>query len=68
MGLKAKSDLPEIEFSKSTMVGDSISDMEFGKNLGMKTVFIGSKSEINNMVDLLHYGSLLEFYKNQIKI
>jgi D-glycero-D-manno-heptose 1,7-bisphosphate phosphatase len=32
MGLLAKQDFPEIEFSKSIMVGDSISDMEFGKN------------------------------------
>jgi histidinol-phosphate phosphatase family protein len=36
MGLKAKSDFPEIEFSKSIMVGDSISDIMFAKNLGMK--------------------------------
>ena len=50
------------------MVGDSISDMEFGKKLGMKTVFIGCKSEIYSIEDLLHYDSLLGFYKNQIKL
>lgn len=65
MGLKAKNDFPEIEFSKSVMVGDSISDMEFGKKLGMKTVFIGSRSEKKSMEDLLYNDSLLEFYKNQ---
>ena len=68
MGLKAKIDFPEIDFSKSVMIGDSISDMEFGKGLGMKTVFIGSKSEINSMEDLLRYDSLFEVYKNHIKL
>jgi len=40
MGLKAKKDFREINFKKSLMIGDSISDMIFGKKLGMKTVFI----------------------------
>ena len=66
MGLKAKSDFPEIEFSKSIMVGDSISDMEFGKNLGMKTVFIGDKSKYEEVGCLLNFNSLIDFYKSQI--
>lgn len=41
MALQAKKDFPEIDFSKSVMVGDSASDMEFGKALGMLTVFAG---------------------------
>ncbi len=40
MGLKAKEDFPQIDFQKSIMVGDSISDMEFGQSLGMFNVFI----------------------------
>lgn len=40
MGLEAKKDFPTIDFSKSIMVGDSISDMEFGSALGMINVFI----------------------------
>jgi histidinol-phosphate phosphatase family protein len=39
---KAKIDFPEIEFEKSVMVGDSISDMQFGKNAGMVTIYITS--------------------------
>ncbi len=66
MGLKAKSDFPEIEFSKSIMVGDSISDMEFGKNLGMKTVFIGDMSEHEEIDCLLNFNSLIDFRKSQI--
>lgn len=40
MAMQAKRDFPEIDFTKSIMAGDSISDMEFGKRSGMKTVFI----------------------------
>lgn len=39
MAQKAKEDFPSIEFSKSIIIGDSISDMEFGRNAGMKTIF-----------------------------
>lgn len=45
MAMKAKEDFPDIEFSKSIMFGDSISDIEFGKRLGMKTVLIPTKEE-----------------------
>jgi len=66
MGLKAKDDYPEIEFSKSIMIGDSTSDLEFGKNLGMKTVFIGDKSKYEEVRCLLKFNSLIDFYKSQI--
>ncbi len=39
---KAKIDYPDVEFEKSIMVGDSISDMQFGRNAGMFTVFIST--------------------------
>lgn len=38
MAIQAKSDFPEIDYEKSIMVGDSLSDMEFGKRLNMKTI------------------------------
>lgn len=47
MAEQAKADFPEIDFSKSVMVGDSNSDIEFGKLLGMKTVFIGEGKHEN---------------------
>ena len=37
---QAKADFPEIEPSTSIIIGDSASDVEFGQNLGMRTVFI----------------------------
>ncbi|MDR1113412.1 MAG: lipid-A-disaccharide synthase [Bacteroidales bacterium] len=38
MALQAQHDFPEIDFAKSVMVGDSPSDLEFGKRCGMKTL------------------------------
>lgn len=45
MARKAKIDFPEIEFEKSLMIGDSISDMEFGRNAGMFTIFVSADQE-----------------------
>ena len=42
MAMQAKADFPDIDFSRSVMVGNTLSDMNFGKNLGMTTVFIPS--------------------------
>lgn len=64
MALQAQTDFPEIDFSKSVMVGDSISDMEFGRKLGMYTVFIADDTWIaNKYKDLIdaHYTSLYNF-------
>lgn len=40
MGILAKNDFPDIEFSRTLMVGDSITDMEFGEQLGTCNVLI----------------------------
>lgn len=42
MGLQAKADFPDIDFNKSIMLGDSHTDMQFARNLGMIAVFISS--------------------------
>ena len=62
MALAAKNDFPEIDFQKSIMVGDSPSDMEFGKNAGMITVFI-SDTETHASADRV-YASLFDFAQN----
>lgn len=46
MALQAKQDYPEIEFLNSVMIGDSISDMEFARKLGMRRIFIHQKNDI----------------------
>jgi D-glycero-alpha-D-manno-heptose 1-phosphate guanylyltransferase len=35
MGLQAQKDFPEIDFSKSIMIGNTLSDMKFGRNLNI---------------------------------
>lgn len=45
MALQAKEDFSEIDFRKSIMIGNSLSDMEFGKKLNMHTVFLTTKHE-----------------------
>jgi D-glycero-D-manno-heptose 1,7-bisphosphate phosphatase len=60
MALKAKAQFPEIDFLKSVMVGDSPSDMEFGKRLGMITVFINDKKDQREPADF-RFSSLRDF-------
>jgi len=42
MAMKAKLFYPEIDFNKSIVIGDSLSDMLFGKITGMVRVFISA--------------------------
>ncbi|HYO21645.1 MAG TPA: HAD-IIIA family hydrolase, partial [Flavisolibacter sp.] len=42
MALQAKKDLPQIDFSRSVMVGNKLSDMQFGRAAGMHTVFVAT--------------------------
>ncbi len=62
MAIKAQNEFPEIDFSKSIMIGDSRSDMEFGRNAGMKTVFISKNKPMfdDKLVDHT-YESLMKF-------
>lgn len=72
MALKAKSDFPDIDFQKSVMVGDSFSDIEFGKNAGMYTVYLGEISLMDEQTivpdwffpDLVTLARLLKTLKN----
>jgi D-glycero-D-manno-heptose 1,7-bisphosphate phosphatase len=40
MGLQAVKDFPDINLNKAIMVGNTISDMQFGRNLGVHTIFL----------------------------
>jgi D-glycero-D-manno-heptose 1,7-bisphosphate phosphatase len=42
--LAAQRDFPEIDFARSVVVGDAPSDIEAGKRLGCRTVFVGAAS------------------------
>lgn len=60
MALDAKKDFPEIIFDKSIVVGDSASDIEFGKKCGMKTVFVSAEN-VNPANADFKVASLAEF-------
>jgi D-glycero-D-manno-heptose 1,7-bisphosphate phosphatase len=66
MALLAQTDFPQIDFSKSIMVGNNISDMEFGRNAGMHTVFLKTTSPDTQLphatIDLA-FESLADFAK-----
>ncbi len=59
MALQAQSDFPEIDFRKSVMVGDSLSDMEFGYRLKMHTVLITTKKEEAEMLASGRYDEMI---------
>jgi D-glycero-D-manno-heptose 1,7-bisphosphate phosphatase/D-glycero-alpha-D-manno-heptose 1-phosphate guanylyltransferase len=42
MAFQAKASFPSIDFSKSIMVGNRMSDMEFGRNAGMHTIYLAT--------------------------
>jgi D-glycero-D-manno-heptose 1,7-bisphosphate phosphatase len=64
MGLQAIENLPDIDTSKAIMVGNTLSDMEFGRNLGIQTVFLPTtRPEVSlddERIDAV-YSSLLAF-------
>jgi len=60
MAMQAKQDFPEIDFGKSVMIGDTDSDIVFGKNLGMKTGLILSEEVVREQADF-QFNSLLDF-------
>lgn len=51
MALLAKQDFPAINFQKSIMVGDKLSDMEFGKSLDMTTILLAENPIISKKID-----------------
>ena len=62
MAKHAKHDYPDIDFSTSIMTGDTLSDMKFGKNAGMKTIFINTNNSPLDPSESDHsFPNLLEF-------
>ncbi|MBC7536184.1 MAG: HAD family hydrolase [Ferruginibacter sp.] len=64
MGLQAAKQFPDIDLKKTIMVGNTISDMEFGRNLGMHTVFLPTtRPEVDLQDERIDsvYANLFEF-------
>lgn len=70
MAFQAQHDFPEIDFSASVMVGNSKSDIEFGRKLGMYTVLVGPKypqdDKIYKNIDA-YFSNLHEFALSLLK-
>lgn len=69
MALKAQELFPQINFKKSVMVGDSTSDMEFGRNAGMVNVFIQPREDQGEIDDKWYdfkYASLSDFAQSLV--
>ncbi|MDP4290625.1 MAG: HAD-IIIA family hydrolase [Bacteroidota bacterium] len=64
MGLLARVDYPDVDFSKAIMAGDTRPDMEFGRNLNITTALIAENGTFEDVeegfVDLRFQG-LKEF-------
>ncbi|HLZ89530.1 MAG TPA: HAD-IIIA family hydrolase [Puia sp.] len=67
MAHAAQRDLPGIDLSRSIMIGNNISDMEFGRNAGMYTVFLGTTNPEQALphpaIDMA-FNSLADFAKH----
>ncbi len=71
MGSQAVKDFPDIDLNKAIMVGNTLSDMQFGRNLGVHTIFLPTtRSEINlsdSGIDAV-YNSLIDFANDLHKV
>ncbi|MEO7530895.1 MAG: HAD-IIIA family hydrolase [Sediminibacterium sp.] len=66
MAFQAKADFPEIDLAKSLIVGNRISDMSFGRNAGIYTIFVATTHPETPFPDPLidlRFDSLLAFAK-----
>ncbi|WP_051524413.1 HAD-IIIA family hydrolase [Sulfurihydrogenibium subterraneum] len=60
MALQSKERFKDIDFKKSIVVGDSLSDIEFGKNIGAYSVFIDKNNKEPELADF-SFENLYEF-------
>lgn len=63
MALQARRDFPSIRFNRSVMVGDSQTDLEFGRKLKMVTVFIdnGDHNQLPPFLADYRFNSFADF-------
>ncbi len=69
MGRDAVNDFPDIDLSKALMIGNTLSDMHFGRNLGICTVFLTTTRPETDLSDTAIdavYPSLIAFAKELV--
>ena len=57
MALRARKEYPDVNLKRSVMIGDSITDMQFGRHAGMTTVLVGEEREI-----AIYNPKLVDYY------
>ncbi|MBL7745237.1 MAG: HAD-IIIA family hydrolase [Chitinophagaceae bacterium] len=66
MAFRAKADFPGIDLSRSVIVGNNVSDMRFGRNAGIYTVFVRTTTKNMQLphpdIDMI-FDSLADFAK-----
>lgn len=60
MALQAKEDFPNIDFTKSVILGDSKSDMEFGRKANMIPILVTDEPNLENQYTT---SGIVEFYR-----
>ena len=62
MAYHAQELFPDIDLEKSIMVGDGQADIEFGRNAGTKTIFIGGENPAadDSFSSLIEFANLLK--------
>lgn len=66
MAFQAVKQFPQIQLNKSIIVGNRMSDMEFGRNAGMHTVFLATTHPETNFPDTkidYRFDNLFQFAK-----
>ena len=53
--LQAQQAFPDLDFAQAVLIGDSLSDMQFGKTAGMRTVLISSSQKENSQPNLIDW-------------
>lgn len=66
MAVRARKEAPSVDLSHSIMVGNNLSDMQFGRNAGMYTVFVRTTNKELSLphpdIDLI-FDNLADFVK-----
>ncbi len=69
MGFQAVKDFPDINLTKAIMIGNTLGDMQFGRNLGVQTIFLPTtRPEVDlqdEHIDAV-FNSLIDF-ANELK-
>ena len=57
LALQAQRDFPEVDFHRSAMIGDSLSDMLFARNAQMRAIYLSKHNpvpeEVRDITDIV---------------